>query len=408
MIQYKSVPGPVGLTINRNEDYASAVKQYAAIIDREAVGGWEFECIRKIPVTKSAGCLASLLGHEDITLYVNMLVFSKDDTGGISLAEADSNDFAHAASQIDTATIAEKAMEGAAYSQGTTSDCDPHISFVASKSVSDSIGDTYTPNNKKKTAVIAGAAAALVLIIVLIANGNSRNKYHEPDHDYDDYVYSDYDDYDHPDYDDYDNYADVEDVEPVPQNLQQINVNCHENTAVLTLREYQDGGWTEVMSIDAQIGNNGIAYDKREGDKCTPAGTFNVLYYISTEPLNTDLDYIEIDDDDVWICDPESRYYNTKQDSNLSSADWDNSLNENLFNKFERGYSVACIMFDYNGDGLTAGDAYSNRGSDIFIDGVGPKGNISSGYGDIKISASDMYRLLSCLDSSKNPILIVE
>ena len=84
MIQYKSVPGPVGITISRKEDFASAVKQYASIIDRESVGGWKFECIRKIPVTKKAGCLASLFGKEDTTLYMNMLVFSKDDSDHIS------------------------------------------------------------------------------------------------------------------------------------------------------------------------------------------------------------------------------------------------------------------------------------------------------------------------------------
>ena len=39
MAQYKTVAGPVGLTIKHNENYADAVKQYAAIIDREAVGG---------------------------------------------------------------------------------------------------------------------------------------------------------------------------------------------------------------------------------------------------------------------------------------------------------------------------------------------------------------------------------
>ena len=79
MIQYKTVAGPVGLTINRNEDYASAVKQYAAIIDREAVGGWKLAFIQEIPVTKKAGCLAALFGAGDTTVFFNMLVFSKED-----------------------------------------------------------------------------------------------------------------------------------------------------------------------------------------------------------------------------------------------------------------------------------------------------------------------------------------
>ena len=79
MIQYKTVAGPIGLTIERKESYASAVKQYAAIIDREAVGGWKLHCIEQIPVTKKAGCLAGLMGQADTTIYFNMLVFCKED-----------------------------------------------------------------------------------------------------------------------------------------------------------------------------------------------------------------------------------------------------------------------------------------------------------------------------------------
>lgn len=79
MAQYKTVAGPVGLTINQKESYADAVKQYAAIIDREAVGGWKLDCIQEIPVHKSAGCLASLFGNKGTTVTFNMLVFVKED-----------------------------------------------------------------------------------------------------------------------------------------------------------------------------------------------------------------------------------------------------------------------------------------------------------------------------------------
>lgn len=79
MIQYKTVAGPVGLTIGSRDSYTDAVKQYAAIIDREAVGGWKLDCIQEIPVTRSVGCLAALFGKKDETVFFNMLVFSKDD-----------------------------------------------------------------------------------------------------------------------------------------------------------------------------------------------------------------------------------------------------------------------------------------------------------------------------------------
>jgi hypothetical protein len=79
MAQYKTVAGPIGLTIERKESYADAVKKYAAIIDKEAVGGWKLDCIQSIPVTKKAGCLPSITGKTEETVYFNMLVFRKDD-----------------------------------------------------------------------------------------------------------------------------------------------------------------------------------------------------------------------------------------------------------------------------------------------------------------------------------------
>ena len=82
MVQYKTIAGPVGLTIKRKDSYEDAVKQYAAVIDREAVGGWELLFIQEIPVVKNKGCLAALfamfgLGTATETMTFNMLVFVK-------------------------------------------------------------------------------------------------------------------------------------------------------------------------------------------------------------------------------------------------------------------------------------------------------------------------------------------
>lgn len=79
MAQYKTVAGPVGLTISQKDSYEEAVRQYADIINREAVGGWKLDCIQEIPVTKNAGCLASLSGNAGTTVRFNMLVFIKED-----------------------------------------------------------------------------------------------------------------------------------------------------------------------------------------------------------------------------------------------------------------------------------------------------------------------------------------
>ena len=52
MKEYKTIAGPIGLEAKIGEDYETAVKKYAAIIDAEAVGGWELLLIQQIPVKK--------------------------------------------------------------------------------------------------------------------------------------------------------------------------------------------------------------------------------------------------------------------------------------------------------------------------------------------------------------------
>lgn len=191
-----------------------------------------------------------------------------------------------------------------------------------------------------------------------------------------------------------------------PHEKQIVHVYSSGSRATLVLSVWEQGEWSEVLSVPAYIGKNGISYSKTEGDRCTPAGTFNVLYYLAVDEYSdTKLNFRKVIPGDVWVCDTNSTKYNTIQSSS-SSADWNQSLTENMYSKFTLGNSTACIMFDYNGDGVLPGKY--KAGCDIFIDGVGPNGKLDNGYGDIKISSSDMQILLSYLDSEMNPIIVIE
>lgn len=76
--QYKTVAGPVGLTVAQNTNYADGVSSYAAIIAQESFDGWVFDSIHEIPVTKNNGCLASLMGRGSTTVHFNMLIFRRE------------------------------------------------------------------------------------------------------------------------------------------------------------------------------------------------------------------------------------------------------------------------------------------------------------------------------------------
>lgn len=76
--EYKSVPAPSVLVIKSNGDYDKAIRGYASLIDEEAVDGWDFFLIQKLPVTRKAGCIMALLGKSDTDFFLNMLVFRRN------------------------------------------------------------------------------------------------------------------------------------------------------------------------------------------------------------------------------------------------------------------------------------------------------------------------------------------
>ena len=190
---------------------------------------------------------------------------------------------------------------------------------------------------------------------------------------------------------------------------QKILVEATGSNATLTLWTYRDGQWKKDLSTTAAIGANGLTTDKTEGDHMTPEGTFPICFAFSTKEKNT-MPYSKIiKEDSVWVCDPESIYYNTLQSKNDPYKDWaDKGGAENMYPKFSKGSSNACICFGFNGDGLSAYSATPYAGSALFIDGVGENGNMNSGYGDIKISGKDMTKLLSYLCANDNPVITIK
>lgn len=194
---------------------------------------------------------------------------------------------------------------------------------------------------------------------------------------------------------------------PAPYAQQEIRVTANGSDATLTLYTWENGQWIAATSeFSARIGDNGISYNKREGDHCTPAGTFDVLFAFGIKDVTTNLEYVKLSSGAVWVDDTSSKYYNTLQYSSRSDRDWSSA--EAAYEKFSGGASEACICFAFNGDCRSENSAVSGAGSAVFIDGVRDFSKVETGYGDIKISDADMRALLLLLDADKHPVIIIE
>jgi len=89
MAQYKTIAGPIGLEANKNEDYDTAVRRYAAIIDEEAVGGWELAWIQQIPVIKTKVNIGGVISVAVIGAIIGFIIFkitgASSDVDGLGL-----------------------------------------------------------------------------------------------------------------------------------------------------------------------------------------------------------------------------------------------------------------------------------------------------------------------------------
>lgn len=173
------------------------------------------------------------------------------------------------------------------------------------------------------------------------------------------------------------------------------------NTGKLALVDWTNGPKV-VYAIDkVYLGRDGITTSPSESKCATPQGTFELGFAFSDDTLNTKLDSIRIVQGDVWVDDPSSEYYNTLQSDNSYGKDWSSA--EDTYNIFKGGYNNACILIEHNGNGYTAG--VSGKGSCIYL--AGKEKDLTTSYGDVNISASQMTTLLSYLDEILNPHIVI-
>lgn len=81
--------------------------------------------------------------------------------------------------------------------------------------------------------------------------------------------------------------------------------------------------WVCLKDVPADIGSSGAKEHKIEGDKATPKGIFNFIIAIGMhENPGSLLPYYAIKSGDVWVTDPQSKYYNLFVRKDTVFIDW--------------------------------------------------------------------------------------
>ena len=117
--------------------------------------------------------------------------------------------------------------------------------------------------------------------------------------------------------------------------------------------------WVKKISTNGYVGKNGITDNKKEGDGKTPTGLYDLgtAFGVASNP-GTKLSYRKINNNDYWVDDPNSKYYNQWVDIRNVKKDWNSA--EHLYS-YKTAYKYGVVV-NYNMNPIVPGN-----GSAIFL-----------------------------------------
>lgn len=150
---------------------------------------------------------------------------------------------------------------------------------------------------------------------------------------------------------------------------------------------------------EAFIGKNGATADKIEGDKKTPLGMFDLGICFGTHDkeelkINNELEYLKINQNQYWVDDSNSKYYNQLVDITKIEKDWNSA--EHLI-KYEKQYEYA-IEIKSNPNNIP------NKGSAVFIHCSVNKPTA----GCVAIERNKMKELLSLINNNTKILIKIK
>ncbi len=170
-------------------------------------------------------------------------------------------------------------------------------------------------------------------------------------------------------------------LEAAKTNQQLILVQAEGTEATLSmLNKESDGNWVEILRTHAFVGENGVG-ETSEWSHTTPPGifSFGMAFGILPDP-GTVFSYVQLDENDYWVDDVDSEYYNQYVSTDTVEMTWASA--EHLI-EHDPSYNYA-LSIDYNPDCIPG------EGSAIFLHCI----NVSTTLGCVAVSEDAMKEIL--------------
>ena len=173
-------------------------------------------------------------------------------------------------------------------------------------------------------------------------------------------------------------------------------------TLTVCYERVQDGGFAPAEGLtrmEGYVGKNGIRHDRRRNTNTSPAGLWPLGFAFGNEepPKGLKLPWRQVDPDSDWVCDEDSRFFNTWQERGdpMVPEGWSEDV-EHL-EDYPKQYAFACVI-GFNRPPETVPD----RGCAIFLHcSEGPTG------GCVGLSREDMLSVLNWLNGEKQPYILI-
>ena len=164
----------------------------------------------------------------------------------------------------------------------------------------------------------------------------------------------------------------------------------------------QDGGFAPAAGLtrmEGYVGKNGIRHDRRRNTNTSPAGLWPLGFAFGNEepPKGLKLPWRQVDPDSDWVCDEDSRFFNTWQERGDPSIPEGWSEDVEHLEDYPKQYAFACVI-GFN----RPPDTVPDRGCAIFLHcSEGPTG------GCVGLSREDMLSVLNWLNGEKQPYILI-